>query len=116
MKKGQTRAVPRRRISCALTWDGARWPIKKLPPKAQAFLAGKSKNLSIPTAREASWLFANDEIKEIRVCWIPQLKGGQGVLTEPFAVPAGKRLGFSATRITRLGDILGVIYQRQPVL
>lgn len=113
MRPSETRAASSRVISCALTWDGARWPIKKLPPKARTFLVGRSKKNSIPTAKEFSRLFANDGIKEIRVCWVPCLKGGTEVLAEPFVVSASKRLGFAVTRRISLGDILGVVYRRQ---
>ena len=101
-------------IALALTWDGARWPVKKLPPKARAFLAGgsRSKNLSVPTAKALSGLFADDAIREIRICWVPWLKGGEEVLSAPSATPVNERLGFTVTRTRRLGDILGVIYRR----
>jgi hypothetical protein len=111
MKPDQAMA-PNHALALALTWDGVRWPIKKLPSKARAFLAGRSKSLPVPTARELSRLFAGDAIRELRICWVPCLKGGEDVLSEPFASPAGRRLGFTATRITRLGDILGVVYRR----
>ncbi|MDB4793587.1 hypothetical protein OAG63_00980 [Methylacidiphilales bacterium] len=104
----------KRTVALALTWDGARWPLGKLPPKARAFLTGKSKISPPPTARELSRFFAEDEISEMRICWVPRLKGGKDVLTEPFAPPEGKRLGFAIVRITSLGDILGVIYRRSP--
>ena len=29
------------KVALALTWDGARWPVKSLPAKARAFLAAK---------------------------------------------------------------------------
>jgi len=100
------------RIALALTWDGARWPIGKLPMKARTFLKGQSKSQSIPIAKKLSQLFRDDAIQEMRICWVPRLNGGKEVLTEPFAPPAGKRLGFIAVRTIRLGDILGVIYRR----
>jgi len=111
MKRAQAKA-PVRAIALALTWDGARWP-GKLPPKARAFLAGKSKSLSTPTTKELSRLFSTDEIREMRICWVPRLKGGREVLSEPLTVPGRKRLGFAAIKMIRLGDSLGVIYRRK---
>lgn len=112
MKSGRAIA-PNRVVALALTWDGARWPVKKLPPKAQAFLVGRSKALPVPAAKELSKLFADDAIREIRICWVPRLRGGEEVLAAPFAVPGNKRLGFTVARITLLGDILGVIYRKR---
>ena len=44
------------RVALALTWDGARWPVASLPPKARAFLAASG--FSSPTRRVAARLFA----------------------------------------------------------
>jgi len=98
-------------IALALTWDGARWPIRTLPPKARAFLAGSSR--AVPSARKMAELFADDRVKEIRVCWVPRLKGGKAVLAEPFQTAKGTRLAFQSTKTVRFGDILGVIYQKR---
>ena len=95
-------------IALALTWDGARWPARTLPPKARAFLAGPA----VPSARKMAELFADDQVREIRVCWVPRLKGGSAVLSEPFQTPAGTRIGFQSVKTVRFGDILGVIYRR----
>jgi hypothetical protein len=57
-------------------------------------------------------LLAADEVKEIRVCWVPRLKGGDDVLSAPFASLSGKRLPFHATKTATIGDILAVIYRR----
>jgi len=97
-------------IALALTWDGARWPIRTLPPKARAFLSGRSGK--IPSARKVAELFADDRVREIRVCWVPRLKGGNEVLSEPFQTATGTRLAFRSTKTVRFGDILGVIYRR----
>jgi hypothetical protein len=99
-------------IALALTWDGARWPARTLPPKARAFLAGKLQNAFSPSRKSLAELFANDQIREIRICWVPCLKGGGEVLSEPFPAPAGKRIGFQTVKTVRVGDILGVIYRR----
>jgi len=96
----------------ALTWDGARCPIRSLPPAARVFLAGKIRRAPALSARKLSVLFADDRIEEIRLCWVPRLKGGEDVLCEPFAAPGGKRLAFRVAKITRFGDVLGVIYRR----
>jgi hypothetical protein len=103
-------------IALALTWDGARWPVRTLPPKARAFLkvkSGKSSGVAIPYVRKMAELFADDEVSEIRVCWVPRLKGGSEVLSEPFETPAGTRIGFQSVKTVRFGDILGVIYRRR---
>jgi hypothetical protein len=100
-------------IALALTWDGSRWPAGKLPPKARAFLLCKLRNVSVPSTRALSRLLADDQVKEIRLCWVPRLKGGREVLSEPFAAPAGRRIAFRAARTVSFGEVLGVIYQRR---
>lgn len=101
---------PKQAVALALTWDGSRWPEKKLPPKARAFLGTATKNKSI--TQKLSTLFADDRISEIRICWVPRLKGGKDVLTGPFTTPTGRRLSFVANKIVPLGDHLGVVYRR----
>ncbi|HEV3272192.1 MAG TPA: hypothetical protein VGZ93_08430 [Candidatus Methylacidiphilales bacterium] len=100
-------------IALALTWDGARWPVRTLPPKARAFLKVKGPSGKIPSARSMAKLFAAGRVCEIRLCWVPRLKGGTAVLSEPFQTPAKKRIGFQSVKTARFGDILGVIYRRQ---
>jgi len=100
-------------VALALTWDGARWPEKKLSSKARAFLKGPSKSLRAPIPKKLSVLFVDDAIDEIRICWVPQLKGGKEVLAEPFATPKGKRLKFVVTHTIRLDEALGVIYSKK---
>ena len=99
-------------IALALTWDGTRWPVRGLPAVARAFLNGKSGKMSVPAANSLPKLFASNQVKEIRVCWVPRMKGGDGVLSEPFQTVAGRRLAFRSVRMTRFGDILGVVYRR----
>jgi len=99
-------------IALALTWDGARWPVRALPPKARAFLAGKLPGASSPSREALARLLGGDQVREIRVCWVPCLKGGDDVLSEPFQTPAGMRIGFQAVKTIRFGDILGVVYRR----
>jgi hypothetical protein len=98
------------KIALALTWDGARWPVKKLPAKARAFLAMKGSGT--PSPREMARLFVEEQVSEMRICWVPRLKGGDDVLAEVFPAPQGRRVSFRATRVTRLGDVLGVVYRR----
>jgi len=103
-------------IALALTWDGARWPVRTLPPKARAFLKiklGQSSGDAIPSARKMTKLFADDKIREIRICWVPRLKGGSAALSEPFQTATGTRLAFRSTKTVRFSDILGVIYRRR---
>jgi hypothetical protein len=99
-------------VALALTWDGARWPVKSLPANARAFLAGKATGVSKPKVKELSQLFADDRIREIRICWVPRLKGGADVLSEAFAASGGKRVAFQLFRKVALQDMLGVIYRR----
>jgi hypothetical protein len=96
-------------IALALTWDGARWPIRTLPPKARAFLAS---SVAAPSAQEVAQLFQDGQVTELRICWVPRLKGGDNVLSEPFPAPAGVRIAFKPSKIIPFGDVLGVIYKR----
>lgn len=101
-----------RTVALALTWDGARWPARALPPKARAFLTGKLRNDPTLSPPRMSRLFADDQVKEMRICWVPRFKGGKGTLSAPFATPTGKRMAFHAAKQVRLGEILGVVYRR----
>ena len=102
---------PKHVIAAALTWDGSRLPVKSLPPKAQTFLRGKAKDAAFPSAKKAAALFSAEGIHEIRICWIPQLRGGDA-LADVFPAPQGKRLAFRAIKTIPFGDILGVVYRR----
>jgi len=116
MRRVGKKASTSRVIALALTWDGARWPVRTLPPKARVFLkvkSGKSSGVAIPSVQKMAELFADDQVSEIRVCWVPHLKGGNEVLSEPFQTPGGKRIGFQTLKTVRFGDILGVIYRRK---
>ena len=96
-------------LAAALTWDGARVPLRALPAKARAFLtAGKT---TLPSAKKIAEIFAHDAVEEIRICWVPQLRGGQ-TLSELFVAPNQKRIPYRTMRSQRFGDILGVIYRR----
>ena len=112
MKRVVKAKAGHRVIALALTWDGARWPVRSLPPKARAFLTGKSRSAAVPSERKMAELFADDQVREMRVCWVPRLKGGGAVLSQPFQTPMGMRIGFQSVRTVRFGDVLGVIYRR----
>jgi hypothetical protein len=99
-------------VALALSWDGARWPTRNLPTDARVFLAGKSAGESIPSARNLTQLLAEDQIREMRICWVPQLRGGEKVLSEPFPVTGGRRLAFRSVKTVSFGDVLGVVYRR----
>ena len=99
-------------IALAMTWDGVRCPLRILPAKARAFLADNSRAIPAPPRRKLAGLLAEDAVSEIRVCWIPELRGGEDVLSDPFVTPKGKRLGFHAARTVSFGDVLGVVYRR----
>jgi hypothetical protein len=96
-------------VALALTWDGSRWPVRSLPPAARAFLgrrAGRS-----PSAAVLGQRLAGGEIRELRICWVPRLQGGDNVLAAPFVTPDGLRVRFRAARSRRIGDLLGVVYR-----
>jgi hypothetical protein len=111
MKRSGKRAAKGSVIALALTWDGARWPARTLPPKARAFLTDQSQRA--PSGQKLAELFADDRVREIRVCWVPRLKGGGEVLSKPFPTASGTRLAFRSTKTVRFGDVLGVIYRRR---
>ncbi len=113
MKPSGAKRASRREIALALTWDGARWPVRTLPAKAQAFLAGRGGISKRPSSRETAALLADDQVKEIRICWVPALKGGDDVLSDPFQTASGKRIPFRASQTVPFGDILGVVYRRR---
>jgi hypothetical protein len=100
----------KRSIALALNWDGSRCSSSALPPKARAFLAGKTTAGSTP--QSVARLLADDQVREIRICWVPRLKGGRDVLSEPFLTKDGLRVGFKSVKIIQFGDILSVVYRR----
>ncbi len=93
-------------IAVALSWDGARCPIRSLSAKARAFLGSSA----APSAQKMAALFQEDQVKELRICWVPRLKGGNDVLSVAF--PMQTRLGFKSAKVIALGDMLGVVYKR----
>jgi len=100
-------------IALALTWDGARWPVSALPQKARAFLRSKLPKTTVPAAKQIAELFTRNEVAECRICWVPQLKGGPEVLSEPFLPASGRRVSFVAAGQIAFGDVLGVVYRRK---
>jgi hypothetical protein len=98
-------------IGLALTWDGARWPGSKLSPQARAFLRIGAGRKIAPAAATLAGLLAHDGVREIRICWVPCLEGGSDVLSTPFAIPEGRRIGFRITQTVSMGDMLGVVYR-----
>jgi hypothetical protein len=102
----------KRVVATALTWDGVRLPLRSLPPKAQTFLRRKKTEAMLPSAKNLAELFTANEVDEIRICWVPQLRGGDDALAKVFSSPHGKRLPFHVTKTQPFGDILGVIYRR----
>jgi hypothetical protein len=100
----------RAKIALALTWDGMRWSMASLPPKARAFLAARG--YAALARREVAKLLGEDKISEMRICWVPRLKGGDDVLADVFPAPKGRRIPFRALKMTRFGDVQGVVYQR----
>jgi hypothetical protein len=100
-------------VALALTWDGARCPVRSLPAKARAFLRGNAEKISILSSGAVSALFVDDQVREIRICWVPRLQGGSEVLSELFETADGKRLAFQAIKSVRFGEMLGVVYRRQ---
>jgi hypothetical protein len=108
MKAAQKRTA-RQVVALALTWDGGRWPVRSLPPAARAFLhAGSGK---LPNAVNLAKLLADGKVGELRICWVPRLRGGDDVLAAPFSTPDGLRVRFRAMKPRRFGDVLGVVYR-----
>jgi hypothetical protein len=97
------------RAAAILAWDGARVPARGLPTKARAFLG------PVTPPRKLAALVGADEPLELRVCWLPRLKGGPDVLVPPFATKDGKRIVFRLMKTVVFGDVLGAVYRRQPV-
>ena len=98
-------------VGVALTWDGARWPRRSLSAEARKFLGEAEKETGDKAA--LGKLFGGDRVKEIRVCWVPRLRGGDEVLAGPHQAPDGLRLNFRVVRARRMGDLLGVVYRRK---
>ena len=98
------------KVALALTWDGARWPVGSLAVKVRAFL--RAKGFAAPTPRAVAGYLANDQVREMRICWVPRLAGGEKVLADPFAAPGGRRVAFRVVKISRFGDVFGVVYRR----
>jgi len=97
-------------IGLALTWDGARWPVRSLPSAVQKFLQAKAGPAPIPRKAKLARLLADHQVRELRICWVPRLKGGDDVLCPPFETANGLRLNFRATKWKQFGDVLGVVY------
>lgn len=99
----------------ALTWDGARWPTRGLSPKARAFLKRnlQARTVTAPSGMSVSELLENDQVRELRICWVPRLKGGDDVLSDPFLTARGLRLSFEAVRSRTFNDVLAVVYRRR---
>ena len=93
------------RVAAALTWDGARIPARRLPAKARAFLGAVT-----PAARLNSLLKTKTEL-ELRICWVPFLRGSPETLCPPFATPDGRRITFRLTRTVSFGGMLGAVYR-----
>jgi hypothetical protein len=107
--KRATRSKPGLKIALALTWDGSRWPRRSLPPKARAFL--EAKGFTTFSRREMTKLLPENRVGELRICWVPRLKGGADILADAFPAPNGRRIPFRAVKTLRFGDLLGVIYR-----
>ena len=95
-------------LGLALTWDGARWPITRLSPKARAFL-GRAKS---PSPAKMALALCDNAVEEIRICWVPRLKGGRDVLCDPFSTQDDHRLSFQLAKTLPFGDVLGAVYRR----
>jgi hypothetical protein len=94
------------RVAAALHWDGSRATTRRLPARARSFLGPIT-----PAARLAKTL-ALGEPMELRICWVPELRGGPDVLVPSFSTPDGKRLVFHTVRTVPFGAVLGLVYRR----
>jgi hypothetical protein len=95
------------RAAAALTWDGARHPARRLPVRARAFLG------PVTPAKKLAALLAQGGPAELRICWVPRLRGGEDVLLPPFETRRGKRLAFRLMRTVAFGPVLGAVYRRK---
>jgi hypothetical protein len=95
------------RVAAALTWDGARFSTRSLPVKARAFLG------RVTPATKLAALLAEKTPLELRICWVPKLRGGPEALCAPFTTSEGKRIAFRLVRTVRFGEILGAVYLRK---
>jgi hypothetical protein len=57
-------------------------------------------------------LLAGGEVRELRICWMPRLKGGEETLVAPFRTLPTARIPFRPVRMRPFGDVLGVVYRR----
>ena len=100
------------KIALALTWDGARWPVRVAAAQsARAFLGGEGLARRL---RGARWprLFAADACQaKMRICWVPRLKGGDNVLADPFVHRRMAGASLSRVEDDAFGDVLGVVYR-----
>jgi hypothetical protein len=94
------------RAAAALTLDGVRFPARRLPAKARAFLG------AVTPARKLATLLSQGGPVELRICWVPRLRGGSDVLAPPFQTANGKRVAFRMVRTVAFGDVLGAVYRR----
>ena len=94
------------RAAAALTWDGARFPARRLTARARTFLGAVT-----PAARINRLLEENGSL-ELRICWVPKLLGGPATLCPPFGTKDGRRVGFRLVRTIALGEMLGAVYRR----
>lgn len=94
------------RAAAALSWDGAQVSPTRLTAKARAFLG------PLTSAKKMAALLAVASPIELRICWVPRLRGGSNVLQPPFDTFDGKRVAFRTIRTVAFGEILGVVYRR----
>jgi hypothetical protein len=94
-------------VGVALSWDGARLPRRELPASAREFLAGAPG----VSQRDLTARAKQRRLKEIRICWVPRLRGGKGTLAPPFQTADDKRVLYRVAKIVPIGEMLGVIYR-----
>jgi hypothetical protein len=98
------------RVAVALAWDGSRCPLRAVPRAARGFLGAKAKKCPGPAVLADG--LNRGLIRELRVCWLPRLQGGEPVLAANFVTGDGRRLNFHAGARRRFGDALVVVYRR----
>jgi hypothetical protein len=99
-------------VALALTWDGSRWPLRSLSAAARSFLRTAGANVAAPRAQGVARGLENGAIREMRICWVPRLKGGSDVLSSLFVTPDGQRAQFRVAQWKQFGEVLGVVYRR----
>ncbi len=98
-------------VAVALAWDGSRGSLRAVPRAARVFLGLRAEKTPSPAILAEG--LAGGQIRELRICWLPRLRGGDPVLAVPLVTRDGLRLNFRAVQRRQFGDALVVVYRRR---